>query len=332
MKEYDPENGTYQNMEVDPETKEVHYGELNPQEDKIVYKFKQIKQWHLFSKWWFWVICAVVVIAPWVVVLGIHLVSSEEVKEKEQKVEKLQMEVESLENQVDSLKADENAGTTAMKSQNDSIAYTKITEAEQDGHRIKIYGVYSGIPGLYVCDSTEIDTNNKNIVFAARAADFGADEGRSIIADFVFKGEVRATGSRKKEGFCAIIDSNIILGAGRETEFLNRAKVDSGFFFRHIPLVINKTPIPSDITKKELRRALCSYKDEIVYIEGFDKMTITDFANLLADFGVTTAIYMVGSEGGKGFCRDREGQLHEWGDWTKKDNYKNVTYLIWKKK
>lgn len=332
MKEYDPESGTYQNMEVDPETKEVHYGELNPQEDKIVYKFKQIKQWHLFSKWWFWVICAVVVIAPWAVVLGIHLVSSEEVKEKEQKVENLKNKVASLENQVDNLKADENAGTlTIMDSSRVGDAYTEIIDTVFQDHHLHIYKVHYGIPELYVCDSTNIDTSDMNIVFAAQAAEYSKEEPRKICGFFIKDGGILATGNQSKEGFCAIINHNISLGAGKNTPLFEEAINEKGDFFRNPPLVVNGIAQKSNIKHSGYRRALCSYNNEIVYIVCDEKMTLTDFAQLLSDFGVVTAVNMMGSLGAICFCRDQEGKFYYRGV-NNYDTYENVNYLIWKKK
>lgn len=328
MKEYDPENGTYQNMEVDPETKEVHYGELNPQEDKIVYKFKQIKQWHLFSKWWFWVICAVVVIVPWAVVIVVHhhdsLAKKLDKKEITQVVEETLKEVKSEE-------IDNNAGTLTINSSSVGDAYTEIIDTVFQDHHLHIYKVHYGIPELYVCDSTNIDTSDMNIVFAAQAAEYSKEEPRKICGLFIKDGEILATGNQSKEGFCAIINHNISLGAGKNTPLSEEAINEKGDFFRNPPLVVNGIPQKSDKKQSGYRRALCSYNNEIVYIVCDEKMSLTDFAKLLSDFGVVTAVNMMGSLGAICFCRDQEGKFYYRGV-NNYDTYENVNYLIWKKK
>lgn len=329
MKEYDPENGTYQNMEVDPETKEVHYGELNPQEDKIVYKFKQIKQWHLFSKWWFWVICAVVVIVPWAVVIVVHhhdsLAKKLDKKEITQVVEETLKEVKSEE-------IDNNAGTlTIIDSSAKGDAYTEMIDTMFQEHQLHIYHVRYGIPELYVCDSTNIDTSDMNIVFAAQAAEYSKEEPRKICGFFIKDGEILATGNQSKEGFCAIINHNISLGAGKNTPLFEEAINEKGDFFRNPPLVVNGIPQKSDKKQSGYRRALCSYNNEIVYIVCDEKMSLTDFAKLLSDFGVVTAVNMMGSLGAICFCRDQEGKFYYRGV-NNYDTYENVNYLIWKKK
>lgn len=326
MKEYDPESGTYQNMEVDPETKEVHYGELNPQEDKIVYKFKQIKQWHLFSKWWFWVICAVVVIAPWVVVLFIQECITNDVQ--------TQMDEgrSKIADPIIAVITDRNAGTlTIIDSSAKGDAYTEMIDTMFQEHQLHIYHVRYGIPELYVCDSTNIDTSDMNIVFAAQAAEYSKEEPRKICGFFIKDGEILATGNQSKEGFCAIINHNISLGAGKNTPLFEEAINEKGDFFRNPPLVVNGIPQKSDKKQSGYRRALCSYNNEIVYIVCDEKMSLTDFAKLLSDFGVVTAVNMMGSLGAICFCRDQEGKFYYRGV-NNYDTYENVNYLIWKKK
>lgn len=331
MKEYDPESGTYQNVEIDPKTKEVRYGEVNPDEEEIVYKFKKIKDLRsrLHHKWWFWCICAFVLIAPWIVVLAIQHHNSLEQKLNKKEVKEVVKEiVKDVKEEV----PDNNAGTlTIMDSSKNGDAYTVIIDTVYNGHQLHLYNVRYGIPELYVCDSTDIDSTDRNIVFAARAADFGKE--RELLGFFINKGEILATGSKNKEGFCAIINHNITLGAGKTTPLLEQAINEGGYFFRNPPLVVNG--IPQELTQigttPNSRRALCSFNNEIVYIACDDQMTLTEFAQLLSDFGVVTAVNMVGSKGGHGFCRDQDGALHHWGV-NRYANYKNVNYLVWKKK
>lgn len=329
MKEYNPENGTYQNMEVDPETKEVHYGKLNPREEKIFYKFKNVKQWHLFSKWWFWVICAVVLIAPWVVIVGIHHYDLNNKTIDDGQVKQVVEEVREV---VREEVSDNNAGTiTIMDSSSVGDAYTEILDTMFQEHQLHIYKVHYGIPELYVCDSTDIDTNDMNIVFAAQAAEYNKQKPREICGLFINKGEVLATGSRHKEGFCAIIDHNITLGAGKNTSLSEEAINGEGYFFRNPPLVVNGIAQERANNATDFRRALCNINNEIVYIVCDEKMSLTDFAQLLSDFGVITAVNMMGSKGAVGFCRNQEGKLQQWGKNSHSD-YTNINYLIWKKK
>lgn len=322
MKEYDPENGTYQNVEVDPETKEVHYGELNPDEDKIVYKFKKIKHLHLFSKWWFWVICAVIVIVPWMVVLVIHHHDSQTQKLDKKEVKEV---VKETMNEVNPEKIDNTL--TIIDSSAKGDAYTEIIDTVVNEHTLRIYKVYYGIPELFIGD---IDPEDTNIVMAARAADVGTRN--EIIGLFIYKGENWGTGSKHKEGFCAVINNEIALGIDTVTPLVEDAISQKGSFFRNAPLVNSgiACAYEGDHDQKTTRRALCNFNNEIVFIT-CDNITMTEFSMSLADLGVKTAIYMVGAKGGYGFCRDKAGKLSTWGV-NRFNIYPNVNYLIWKKK
>ena len=330
MKEYDPKNGTYKNTEIDPETKEIRYGECNSKEEKIFYKFQKVKQWRLYSKWWFWVICAIVLIAPWGVVIAVHLLDT---KEKSLNQEQIQQVAEKVKEVVIEDKLSENAETiTIMDSSFVGDAYTEIVDTMFQERQLRIYKVHYGIPELYVCDSTDIDINDSNIIFAARAADFDKGAGHSILGLFINKGEILATGSEHKEGFCAIIEGNITLGVAQSTPFFEQVIDKSGYFFRNAPLIFNGVACQyeGEHNQSTTRRALCAYHNEIVFITA-ENTTMTEFINILYNFGVQNAIYMVGSRGGNGFCRDSEGKLYTWGV-SRYSNYKNVNYLIWKKK
>lgn len=327
MKEYDPESGTYQNAEVDSQTKEIRYGECSPNEDEIVYEHPKKPKNKFYHRWWFWCIFALLLITPWVVLFFIHHTpeaSKEEIKD---------VVTEAMDSVMEQGNPDLNAGSlTVMDSSNFGNAYTEIIDTVFKDVHLSIYKVHYGIPELYVCDSVDIDMGDSNIVFAARAADYGKDtSGQIIIGLFVYKGKLLANGCRKKEGFCSIIHNNITIGAGKTTPLLEEAIETEGYFFRHLPLVVNGIVLPSATNDKQLRRALCNLNNDIVYIECRDKMTLNDFAELLSDFGVQTAINMVGAQTGYGFCRDKDGRLHQWGKNTH-TNFQNISYLIWKNK
>jgi len=327
MKEYDPKSDTYKNAEIDSETKEIRYGETNPEEDEIIYKPRRFHLKKIHLSWWNWCILAAIVVIPWMIVLILHL--TKENIEPEQ-VETIVKET------IKEVKEEVIINTNVLTVQDSSSvgdAYTEIIDTTFDGYQMHLYQVHYGIPELHVCNGTPIDTTDTNIVFAARAADLEKGTKR-IIGDFIVKGNILSEGSIRKEGFCAIIDNNITLGVERSTPFEDQAVKGNGYFFRNAPLIYNKVRClyEGEYNQASTRRALCSYNSNIVFIE-VESITMTEFIDLLSDFGVKSAIYMVGSKEGHGFCRDKEGKLRQWGvcrAW--KNDFKNINYLIWKAK
>ena len=185
----------------------------------------------------------------------------------------------------------------------------------------------NAVPDLSV-GAPEYDRNE--YVLAAQAADIRADN-RQILGSFVLGGEVLAEGISKR-GFCAIIDGKITVGVSENTTLFDKAVESGGFFFRQYPLVDNGSPVRNDNLKKQtVRKALCDKDGEVfIAITGTD-VTMNDFADLLAGFGVDNAIYLVGSASSYGWYIPEDGELVELGFDIHRPSYRNESYIRWRK-
>ena len=186
---------------------------------------------------------------------------------------------------------------------------------------------HNAVPDLSV-GAPEYDKNE--YILAAQAADIRADN-RQILGSFVLGGEVLTEGTSKR-GFCAIIDGKITVGVSENTTLFDKAVETGGYFFRQYPLVDNGSPVRNDNLKRQtVRKALCSKGGRVfVAITGTD-VTMNDFADLLAGFGVENAIYLVGSASSYGWYIPEDGDLVEIGSDIHRPSYRNESYIRWRK-
>ncbi len=171
------------------------------------------------------------------------------------------------------------------------------------------------------------DRNDKSIIFATQAADVGG-ENFKIVGDYILAGEQLARGQRK-DGFCAIIDHKITIGFGSEPQFLQEAINQKGYFFRQYPLVKNAMPIDNKPKGKSIRRALAIRNRQVIIVESRSRESFHDFAQALADIGVSDAVYLVGGSA-FGWYRNQNREQTFFG--KEEEMFPNPNYLIWKTK
>ena len=171
-----------------------------------------------------------------------------------------------------------------------------------------------------------IDRNDKNILFAAQAADIRADNG-GIVGAFVLQGEPKAWGLSKR-GYCAIINGVATLGVAENSPLFEEATEKGGYFFRQYPLVDHGQMVENKPKGKSIRRALCERNGEIFTVETLTTESFHDFAQALVDIGADNAIYLCGSTA-YGWATDAEGRRHEFGDPNlPEQKWENVSYLV----
>ena len=136
--------------------------------------------------------------------------------------------------------------------------------------------------------------SDTSVILAALAADIRADNG-GFVGDFVIDGQQLARGERK-EGYCAIVDGFITIGATGGSDVLHRTIGHRGSFFRQYALVSDGQAVPPKPKGKNHRRALCMLGNEMVIVASADRESYHDFATALADLGASQAIALVGSE------------------------------------
>ena len=91
----------------------------------------------------------------------------------------------------------------------------------------------------------------------------------------------------------------------------------------------NGEPVENKPQNKTVRKALCEWNDQVFVAVSIDRLTLNDFAQVLADFGVNNAIYLVGSEFAYGWSVDGDGNREEFGFEDLRPDYRNQSYLIW---
>lgn len=192
-------------------------------------------------------------------------------------------------------------------------------------------GVYSPVNALPELMVGKIDPSDTSVVLALQAADIRADNG-GIVGAFVLNGELISRGSAKK-GFCAIINNRISIGVAESTSLLEEAIDNNGYFFRQYPLVDEYVMQESKLKNKAIRRALCNLDGKVSVVCSKNRESMHDFAQALADLGVRSAIYLVGSQA-HGFYRtrnaDNELELVEWNNPVSDKMSNHLNYILWK--
>lgn len=168
--------------------------------------------------------------------------------------------------------------------------------------------------------------SDSTIVLATQAADVRGDNGE-ILGTFVLNGELKSKGE-SKAGFCAIINGQPTIGIADATPLLEQALTEGGYFFRQYPLVVGGQSIENKPKGRAVRKALAEIGNKICLIVSHDKLTFSEFSELLTDIGVRNAIYLCGGDS-FGFYNDNEGRRKLIGN-TKESISENISFIIWR--
>lgn len=206
---------------------------------------------------------------------------------------------------------------------NSEIAYAEVLTDTVNDVSFTIYIPHNTTPRLVLKTP---DLADKSIVLAAQAADIRADNGK-IVGSFVLNGDLLAKGSAKK-GFCSIINGAMTIGVSDNTQLFEEAIDKNGYFFRQYPLVDNGVMVDNEPKGKSIRKALCERDGQIMIIISDNIESFHDFAQALADFGVSNAIYLVGSQYSYGFYRDKSGAYTEFSD-NRGSQFEMESYIVW---
>ena len=60
-----------------------------------------------------------------------------------------------------------------------------------------------------------------------------------------------------------------------------------------------------------------------------DKLTLNEFAQVLADLGVSNALYLIGSDFAYGWSVDKDGRREEFGFEDLRPEYRKQSYILW---
>lgn len=192
------------------------------------------------------------------------------------------------------------------------------------GHLLKLFIPHRATARLVVGD---LDEKDRQAVMNFQAADIRADN-HEILGEFVLAGDQLATGVSKK-GFCAIIDGQVSVGVGESTPLLDEAVAKGGYFFRQYALVDGGEPVMNKPRNSTIRKALCDWNGQVFVAVSADRLTLDEFAQGLADFGVSNAIYLIGSDFAYGWSVDQSGNREEFGFEDRRPEYRKQSYIIW---
>jgi hypothetical protein len=191
-------------------------------------------------------------------------------------------------------------------------------------HLLTLFIPHRATPRLLVGNLNDRD---RKAVMTFQAADIRADN-KEILGEFVLAGEQLAKGVSKK-GYCAIVDGTIHVGVGETTPLLDEAISKGGFFFRQYPLVDHGEPVQNKPQNLTIRKALCEWNGQILVAVSADRLSLDEFARTLAEFGVSNAIYLVGSEFAYGWSVDSSGNREEFGSEDLRPDYQKQSYILW---
>jgi len=200
---------------------------------------------------------------------------------------------------------------------------TAVKDVMVNGMLLRIYVPLNCEPRLEV--GYDVIQNRDENILLFQAADVRADN-KKIVGAYVLRGQPLSWGLSKR-GYCAIIDGQISIGVADNSPLFEQATDQNGYFFRQYPLVDNGVMVENTLKNKYIRRGLCDLDGRIVVAETRTQETMNDFAQALADMGVTNAIYLVGSTA-IGWCCDLEGNGTKMGLWNARV-FKNVNFIVW---
>ena len=163
-----------------------------------------------------------------------------------------------------------------------------------------------------------------DVLFATSAADVRADNDE-IVGEFIHNKQQLSNGI-KKTGFCYIAsDGAVSLGMGEADDVKQKAVADGGTFFRQYALVINGEIQPCQLKGKSKRRAIAIQDGQTKIVMSNNQESVYDFAQALADYGFSYAIYI---PGGNGFIMCRTADSLTYYNCELMVDVKNATYLV----
>lgn len=125
--------------------------------------------------------------------------------------------------------------------------------------------------------------------------------------------------NHNKAGFVAIVGDKWQIGIGQDDSIKEYVKAHNGSMFRQFALVSagqiceEQFALKGKVTRCALARKAGSTM--IWYVETIHKESLYDFAQALADYGFTDAIYLTGGNNGNTFYRTPSDSICGVADW-----------------
>lgn len=201
--------------------------------------------------------------------------------------------------------------------QGDSVHGVTMKEDSLYGVGMRLFELRGVVPSFSRTAPSDSDTT---ICLAAHAWDYYWDDNKQYryIGDFIDNGNELASGSRKA-GFVTVVGDKWQIGISTEDSVKEYVKAHNGSMFRQFALVSagqiceKQFALKGKVTRCALARK--SGSGGIWYVETVSKESLYDFAQALADYGFSDAVYLTGGNSGNTFYRTPDGQPHGKLDW-----------------
>ena len=200
------------------------------------------------------------------------------------------------------------------------------------GVSMRLYELHGLTPTL---SRTAPSDSDSTVCLVTHGWDFYWDENHQYkyIGDFIYQGKEYAS-NHNKAGFVAIVGDKWQIGIGQDDSIKEYVKTHDGSMFRQFALVSagqiceKQFALKGKVTRCALARKAGSAA--IWYIETINKESLYDFAQALADYGFTDAIYLTGGNNGNTFYRTPSDSICGVADWKAYTNnlliFKKVKY------
>ena len=221
---------------------------------------------------------------------------------------------------------------SAVSAQTDNVLthpqpYTEIYDTIVNGIPLKVFLPHNAKPHLALAP---VSIEDSAMILGAQAADYGWDRNKWIIAGgFILKGELLSY-SKSKYGFCALLDSGVVIGKALSTPYFERCIEEGGDFFRQYPLVYENEPQVYKSKEQHPRRALCQKDNRTFIVESLTAETLTAFAQALADISIKNAIALVSTGMAWRWATDQNGKRYLTG-LTEKEPPPMASFIVWTK-
>lgn len=197
------------------------------------------------------------------------------------------------------------------------------------GVGMRLYELHGLTPTL---SRTAPSDSDSTVCLVTHGWDFYWDENHQYkyIGDFIYHGKEYAS-NHNKAGFVAIVGDKWQIGIGQDDSIKEYIKAHNGSMFRQFSLVSagqiceEQFALKGKVTRCALARKAGS--TTIWYVETIHKESLYDFAQALADYGFTDAIYLTGGNNGNTFYRTPSDSICGVADWKVYGN----NLLIFKK-
>ncbi len=178
---------------------------------------------------------------------------------------------------------------------------------------------------------SEPTIDDLDVYFYSRGADSRTDI-KEVVDACVMNGEVVTQGITRW-GYLAAVGNNVVLAVSPNDSVMNFVSENGGFFFRQFALVSAGQVGEIRQKGKAMRGALAVKNGVLYYVKSLNPESMYDFAEAIADYGFSDAVYMADSKF-YSFWRDSNGEVHDVAQeksWTYPQSKADAPFVVFRK-